>query len=88
MKQFEKLGGCIFVQCLCELVNCWRDFKSLVKDALLPLKPNVFWPFDIPCQVSFRLDISTYGRADNSLKSIKIIITTKGIKKETSYSEL
>ena len=39
MKQFEQLGSCVFIKCLSELVDCWWDLKSLIKNTFLPLKP-------------------------------------------------
>lgn len=42
-----------------ELSDTWRNLQSLKKDSLLPLEPNVSWPFGETGQITFWLDVSS-----------------------------
>ena len=38
---------CLFVECLCKLVDTGRDLQSLIKHLFLTLKTNIFGPTNI-----------------------------------------
>ena len=53
------LPTCLSIKSCVELVNCWGDLKTGLKDGLLTLKPDVLGPFDKTAQISLGLDVST-----------------------------
>lgn len=50
---------CWFLQCLCELIDTWRDFQTLVKYTTLTLDADIFGPLDKACQIPLWLYVST-----------------------------
>lgn len=48
---------CLAIECLCKLVDCWRNFESLLKNCQLALKADVLWPSHKAAKISFGLNI-------------------------------
>ena len=51
VKEFEQLGGGVFVECVRELGNGGWDLETLMEDDFLTLETNVFRPLDEAGQV-------------------------------------
>lgn len=71
-----------------ELINHWRNLKSLKQNTLLSLYAHVSRPFHKPCQVTFWLNIVTNTEVLGSLYKQWIACTTALFDSRFSGSDL
>lgn len=57
LQELEQLNGGLLVECLRELVDCWRDLQSLLQDCLVALDADVLGPSDEARKIALGLDI-------------------------------
>jgi len=58
-EESQELTGLGLINSLGELVDGWRDLKSLEEDSLLSLDADILWPFDETGEVLLLDDVST-----------------------------
>jgi len=65
--ELEELGSSLSIKSLVELVDCWWHLQTTLKDNMLSLEPDVFWPLNKVSQVTLGLDILTNAEVLASL---------------------
>merc|ERR1719297_446578 len=72
VQQLAQLGSCLTIQGRVELVDCWWDPQSGLKDNLLSLKTDVLGPSDESAQISLGLDVLSDTEVPGSLLEQRI----------------